>query len=298
MHIENSLSDGQVLRTHNNEQKRGEVCADWRFRPVFLWVAVLLSVLLHTALAFIFDFHSFSNAQKALLEVRLVPPMKHESLPVSTTEVTDAVKVTVPPATVAAVERKPVPAPSRRKKTTKKKKTAATRNERESGPKSPQVRTHRSLKPEVPAVAPVTAAPDQSRRTHRGDGVPILLANESGLDELKHGSEARFMHGFASDEFVEDNYIGEFSLGKGGRVWIEDDRARSGHLILHAEKMGLVRPLFRFNRFIYTYGVQPGAPKPIGGTVTFFSDGYTIHQFLWEHNSSQAFYPMRTSYRK
>jgi hypothetical protein len=120
-----------------------------------------------------------------------------------------------------------------------------------------------------------------------------VLANESGQDALKHGAESRFMHGVATEEFVEENYIGEYSMGKAGKVWIEDDRAGSGHLILHAEAMGLRRPLFRFNRFIYVYGENPDSPEPILGSVTFFSDGYHIHQFLWQHNSTHAYYPRR-----
>jgi len=120
-----------------------------------------------------------------------------------------------------------------------------------------------------------------------------VLANESGQDTLKHGAEARFMHGVATEEFVEENYIGEYSLGKLGRVWIEDDREHSGHLILHVEGLGLTRPLFRFNRFIYVYGENPDSPEPILGSVTFFSDGDHIHQFLMQHNSTHAYYPRR-----
>ena len=120
-----------------------------------------------------------------------------------------------------------------------------------------------------------------------------VLANESGQDTLKHGAEARFMHGVATEEFVEENYVGEYSLGAAGRVWIEDDRGRSGHLILHAEGMGLTRKLFRFNRFIYVYGEDSESPAPILGSVTFFSDGYHIHQFLWQHNSTHAYFPRR-----
>jgi len=120
-----------------------------------------------------------------------------------------------------------------------------------------------------------------------------VLANESGQDALKHGAEARFMHGVATEEFVEENYVGEYSMGKSGKVWIEDDRAGSGHLILHAETMGLRRQLFRFNRFIYVYGERPDSPEPILGSVTFFSDGYHINNFLWQHNSTHAYYPRR-----
>ncbi len=147
----------------------------------------------------------------------------------------------------------------------------------------------------VPSPATSTTAPSSQipiGQTVVGPGVTVL-ANESGQDTLKHGAEARFMHGLATEEFVEENYVGAYSLGAKGRVWIEDDRAGSGHLILHAEHMGLVRPLFRYNRFIYIYGERPDAPEPILGSVTFFSDGYHIHQFLWQHNSTQAYFPRR-----
>jgi len=145
--------------------------------------------------------------------------------------------------------------------------------------------------PPVPAPADVESEVAVGQIVQR-QGVTVL-ANESGMDSLKHGSEARFMHGVATEEFVEENYVGEYVMGKLGKVWIEDDRARSGHLILHAEHMGFRRPLFRFNRFIYVYGEKLDSPEPILGSVTFFSDGYHIHQFMWQHNSTYAYFPRR-----
>lgn len=146
---------------------------------------------------------------------------------------------------------------------------------------------------ETPKVAePSPEASPPVGGLEKGHGVTVL-ANESGQDTLKHGAEARFMHGVATEEFVEDNYVGEYVLADLGRVWIEDDRARSGHLILHAEGMGLHRWLYRFNRFIYVYGDSSESPSPVLGSVTFFSDGYHIHQFLWQHNATQAFFPRR-----
>ncbi len=122
---------------------------------------------------------------------------------------------------------------------------------------------------------------------------PVVLANESGRDTLKHGAEARFMHGVATEEFVEDNYVGAYYVPGRGTVWIEDDRAGSGHLILHDDKTGFRRSLFRFNRFIYVYGEGPDSPAPVLGSVTFLSDGSRVHQFIWQHNSTQAYYPSR-----
>lgn len=147
------------------------------------------------------------------------------------------------------------------------------------------------LRPNVPTVKAETSA--QVPALFITNATPTILANESGQDSLKHGSEARFMHGVATEEFVEENYVGEYFLGTSGRIWIEDDRKRSGHLILHAEHMNFIRPLFRFNRFIYVYGENPGSPSPILGSVTFFSDGDHIHQFLWQHNSTKAYFPRK-----
>ena len=115
--------------------------------------------------------------------------------------------------------------------------------------------------PEVKAVSPKKSPPVQSKSRAQAEPVPdrarnpspvpqesvkskapigqilprvgvTVLANESGQDALKHGAEARFMHGVATEEFVEENYVGEYSMGKSGKLWIEDDRAGSGHLIL------------------------------------------------------------------
>ena len=147
--------------------------------------------------------------------------------------------------------------------------------------------------PQAPATAVKAEASAHVPALFITNATPTILANESGQDSLKHGSEARFMHGVATEEFVEENYIGEYTLGASGRVWIEDDRKGSGHLILHAEHMNFIRPLFRFNRFIYVYGENADSPSPILGSVTFFSDGYEIHQFLWQHNSTKAYFPRR-----
>lgn len=121
---------------------------------------------------------------------------------------------------------------------------------------------------------------------------PVILANESGQDSLKHGAEARFMHGLATEEFVEENYVGEYWLSKVGRVWIERNQNNDG-LILHADQMNFHRPLHRFNRFIYVYGTHADQPFPVLGAVTFFSDGDRIHQFLWQHNGTTAYFPWR-----
>ncbi len=139
----------------------------------------------------------------------------------------------------------------------------------------------------------VAAAPTFARINPKPSVPPVLLANEPGQDALKHGSEARFMHGLATEEFVEDNYAGSYFVPGRGRVWIEDDRARSGHLVLHDDRTGFSRPLFRFNRFIYVYGESPDSSSPVLGSVTFLSDGATVSQFIWQHNSTQAYYPAR-----
>lgn len=140
-------------------------------------------------------------------------------------------------------------------------------------------------------VLPATTKADPRRSA--SSAVPVLLNNESGQDALKHGSEARFMHGLATEEFVEENYVGTYRVSGRGRVWIEDDRAVSGRLILHDEQSGFCRPLYRFNRFIYVYGETPDKPSPVLGSVTFVSDGSMVHQFIWQHNSTQAYYPLR-----
>lgn len=106
-------------------------------------------------------------------------------------------------------------------------------------------------------------------------------------------AEERAMSSLAADEFTEDCYAGEYTFEQNKCVMIEDDRAGSGHLILKADCMGLNRPLYKFNRFIYVYGASPDSPEPILGTVTFLSDGDQVNQLLWQHDGRQAFFPVR-----
>jgi hypothetical protein len=242
---------------------------------------LFLSLILHGLSGWLFEFrpvHQFVADRLLLLDIvaprAVAVPDTEGSVPVSTSAV-PAVKspVRVPVPAKAVPEPQAVAPAVRRKPKVQQAAVKAARVGKEE------------RRADVRTSVPVGQVMPQR-------GVTVL-ANESGQDALKHGSEARFMHGVATEEFVEENYIGEYSLGKLGRVWIEDDRARSGHLILHVEGIGLTRPLFRFNRFIYVYGENPDSPEPILGSVTFFSDGDRIHQFLMQHNSTHAYYPRR-----
>ena len=248
---------------------------------------LFLSFVLHGLSGWLFEFRPVQElVMDRLLLLDIVTPRKVAvSTPIQTVVSEAATPVEAPPA-VAPVAQRPVRPPVPQVSAIKKNTTAPAVH---SKPAHEAVAAKPVVKDEQPAsleaAAPVGQVTPQK-------GVTVL-ANESGQDALKHGSEARFMHGVATEEFVEENYIGEYSLGKLGRVWIEDDRARSGHLILHVEGLGLTRPLFRFNRFIYVYGENPDSPEPILGSVTFFSDGDRIHQFLMQHNSTHAYFPRR-----
>ena len=279
--------ESKVFR-HGNADR--DECPFFRKRFV-LWPCVLLSLIVHGLGVWLADFrpvHHLVLDTLMVLEIA-APSMKPVPVPAPDSSVKDVVPASVidspKPASLPAAAVTPAPKITVRKK---EKSTPAVQ------PKS--VAKERAVP--KPEAAPQVAAPEGfNAKTSVGQIVPrhgvTVLANESGLDALKHGSEARFMHGVATEEFVEDNYVGEYAMGKLGRVWIEDDRARSGHLILHAEHMDFERPLFRFNRFIYVYGETPDSPEPILGSVTFFSDGYHIHQFMWQHNSTYAYYPRR-----
>lgn len=250
---------------------------------------LFLSLILHGLSGWLFEFRPVHElVADRLLLLDIVAP-RAVAAPASTRPVVPETEGSVPvSASAAPAVQSPVRAPAPAKAVPEPQAVA------------PAVR--RKPKVQEAAVKAARVGKDE-RRADVKTPVPVgqvmpqrgvtVLANESGQDALKHGSEARFMHGVATEEFVEENYIGEYSLGKLGRVWIEDDRARSGHLILHVEGIGLTRPLFRFNRFIYVYGENPDSPEPILGSVTFFSDGERIHQFLMQHNSTHAYYPRR-----
>lgn len=111
--------------------------------------------------------------------------------------------------------------------------------------------------------------------------------------KLKDGAEVRCMSGVLAGEFEESDFVGEYAMEPDNCVRIEDDRARSGHLVLRADCMGLHCPLYRFNKYIYVYGTTPEPDAPVLGTVTFLSDGNRINQLIWQHEAKQAFFPMR-----
>lgn len=264
-----------------------------------LFACFVLSLLLHVLGCWVADFQPVQDLiqdRLILLDI-VVPPLYRPVEPV-------AEPAPVQPPMVKPERTVPAPLPD----AMKSERVSVDHEVKSPAPeKTMPKKKAPAVKPEsrVGNVAVSERAPDAAPVSHLdvkiavpiGQIVPregvTVLANESGQDALKHGAEARFMHGVATEEFVEENYIGEYSLGRAGKVWIEDDRAGSGHLILHAESMGLRRPLFRFNRFIYVYGENPDSPEPILGSVTFFSDGYHIHQFLWQHNSTHAYFPRR-----
>lgn len=260
-------------------------------RRVVLWGCVLLSLIVHGLGVWLADFrpvHHLILDRLVVLDIA-APPVKPVPVPAPDGSVKDAAPASAitPPKPASSPQAAKTPAP---KSPVRKKEMSASTVQQKSVIKETSLAKRE--------VAPQVATPVSFKsKTPVGQIVPrqgvTVLANESGQDALKHGSEARFMHGVATEEFVEENYIGEYAMGKLGRVWIEDDRARSGHLILHAEHMGFKRPLFRFNRFIYVYGENPDSPEPILGSVTFFSDGYHIHQFMWQHNSTYAYFPRR-----
>ncbi|MDO9581656.1 MAG: hypothetical protein Q7J24_00900 [Desulfomicrobium sp.] len=121
----------------------------------------------------------------------------------------------------------------------------------------------------------------------------VMADGQDGIIKIKDGSEVRCMSGLVDEEFVENNFAGEYFIGSDKCVIIENNIARSGHLILHADFLKLHSPLYRFNKYIYVYGESPESPEPVLGTVTFLSDGSSVNQLIWQHDSRQAFFPIR-----
>jgi hypothetical protein len=271
-------------------RKDGRVFGIWKF---VLMGCIVLSLLLHALSGWLADFRPVPQLVKDRLLLLDIVALSDETfstpaqVPVAA-KISSRPVVSLPASSGSASRSSPVQNPAPKVNVMPKKKSPFV-----------QPKSRAQVQPEPKRVHNLSPAPQESvkSKTPIGQIVPrigvTVLANESGQDALKHGAEARFMHGVATEEFVEENYIGEYSMGKSGKVWIEDDRTGSGHLILHAEAMGLRRQLFRFNRFIYVYGENPDSPEPILGSVTFFSDGYHIHQFLWQHNSTHAYFPRR-----
>jgi hypothetical protein len=263
-------------------------------RKSVLMGCFVLSLLLHVLSGWMADLRPVPQLVKDRLLLLDIVALSDEAVspaaqaPVAEKETPRPVTSSDVTSSVSAVSSSPVqkPVPEVKAVSQKKSPPVQSKPRAKAEPAPERVRNQGpALQESVKSIAPIGQIVPRT-------GVTVL-ANESGQDTLKHGAEARFMHGVATEEFVEENYVGEYSMGKSGKVWIEDDRAGSGHLILHAESMGLRRQLFRFNRFIYVYGESPDSPEPILGSVTFFSDGYHINNFLWQHNSTHAYYPRR-----
>lgn len=125
--------------------------------------------------------------------------------------------------------------------------------------------------------------------------LPVVAMAEGNDDSMriKDGAEVRCLSGLVDEEFMEDDYAGEYFFGSGNCVSIENDIAHSGHLILHAECLNLHRPLYRFNKYIYVYGESPDSPEPVLGSVTFLSDGSHVNQLILQHDSKQSYFPMK-----
>jgi hypothetical protein len=121
----------------------------------------------------------------------------------------------------------------------------------------------------------------------------VLAGGPNGPQHLKDGAETRCLAGVADEALCEDNFAGAYSLGPNRCVFIEDARKRGGHLVLHADCLGLHCPLYRFNKFIYVYGAPPGSQSPIQGTVTFMSDGFQVSRMILQHEGRQAYFPVR-----
>lgn len=121
----------------------------------------------------------------------------------------------------------------------------------------------------------------------------VMADGNFGAIKIKDGSEVRCMSCLVNEEFVEDSYAGEYFFGPDKCVVIENDLSQSGHLVLHADCLNLHSPLYRFSKYIYVYGKSPSSPEPVLGTVTFLSDGSRVNQIILQHDSRQAFFPIR-----
>lgn len=120
-----------------------------------------------------------------------------------------------------------------------------------------------------------------------------MAGSQGEITKIKDGSEVRCMSGLATEEFIESGYPGKYYLGSGDCVTIENDLARNGELILHAECLGLRCPLYRFSKYIYIYREVQDDEESVLGTVTFLSDGSAVNQLILQHDSRIAYFPMK-----
>ena len=183
-----------------------------------LGACILLSLLLHIVTGRWLEFRSWEDAPRDLLMwVDIVPP---------------APAVIPPPAPALSktdIEPKPLPnrLSARKAKKSELKSVPEPIAAQANSEHSARVAVETDAPQAVPSSPPASTSPI-GQTAARPD--VMVLANESGQDTLKHGAEARFMHGLATEEFVEENYIGAYSLGAKGRVWIEDYQIGRAHV--------------------------------------------------------------------
>ncbi len=161
---------------------------------------VLLSIALHAVLLLGLEFRQIEREADRTLLLDIVAPAVKELAP----QVPQASRVVPEP---GSVRTRPEPTPPARKAASRPARPRQTEKKEKVGPSQKVAQRPAPEKPQSGVLAGgarcgrATGASCPRRPGRQRPGATVL-ANESGQDALKHGAEARFMHGVATEEFV------------------------------------------------------------------------------------------------
>lgn len=146
--------------------------------------------------------------------------------------------------------------------------------------------------PEVPAK--VEPEVDSEGRT---------IIRVGSVDGLAHrGHEGRFGRSLLADfySYSPDEFAGQFVTAGGRSVSIIDARKTEyGRFLLYDSKLGSLRRLKKFNKYIYTIGPSLTEDEPIMGSVTFLAKDDRIERFIYMPNDdTKALFPGKIHFRE
>jgi dienelactone hydrolase len=104
------------------------------------------------------------------------------------------------------------------------------------------------------------------------------------------------MRALAVRTFTEEEYVAHYEISPGRFASIIDGREEYGRLLLFDSKTGMLRPLKRFSRMIYTYSLSNAADSPVQGSVTFLTskehtpDVPAPSRILWQDGTRDAYF--------
>lgn len=122
------------------------------------------------------------------------------------------------------------------------------------------------------------------------------------MDGVAHrGAEARFGRMMFADyySYSPDEFAGQFRVEGDRVVTIIDARStKYGRFLIYDSKLGYLRRLKKFNKYIYTIGPSLEEDKPVTGSVTFLAKDDRIERFIYLPDGEKGLFPSKIHFRE